>query len=56
MSSPFSDNPWSNYTTILRLSTSIIHPFSTMYRYVHPHDNKKQEAIKNVSLLLQGEG
>jgi len=27
---------------------------TTMDRYVHPRDNKKQEAIKNVSLLLQG--
>ena len=26
---------------------------TTMDRYVHPRDNKKQEAIKNVSLLLQ---
>ena len=25
---------------------------TTMDRYVHPRDNKKQEAIKNVSLLL----
>ena len=28
---------------------------TTMDRYVHPRDNKKQEAIKNVSLLLQSE-
>ena len=27
---------------------------TTMDRYVHARDNKKQEAIKNVSLLLQG--
>ena len=26
---------------------------TTMDRYVHARDNKKQEAIKNVSLLLQ---
>lgn len=27
---------------------------TTMDRYVHPRDDRKQEAIKNVSLLLQG--